>query len=229
MFFSLLEDKCVQTGSYLNTEVSVESFTKDITKFLEAGLNYDAEIRCGYHSVKAHKIVLGARSDVFKAMLESDMLEGRTGLVEIEDMDASYIQDFVTYLHTGSMPEMNYEKAVCLYEAGDKSNVRSLVLRCSEYLQDSVCPEIACQCLALADAHSDLELKNKITNYILDEKIYLQDKLWLPFCENYPRLANELYRIAVPNKNLFLSSSAILFVSCVTLIVHILISDYHAS
>lgn len=156
------------------------------------------------------------------------MLESRTGVVKIEDMDARYIRDFVTYLHTGSIPEMNYHKALCLYEAGDKYNVRSLVLRCSEYLQDNVRPEIACECLALADAHSDLELKNKITTYILDEKIYLQDKLWSPFCENYPRLANELYRIVLPNTNLFSSSITILFVFCITLIAHLLISEYNA-
>lgn len=185
--------------TYLNADVSLESLSNDFSKLMDSGLNHNAEIKCGKHSIKAHKNILCARSEVFKAMLESDMLEGRTGIVEIQDMDISYARDFVRYLYTAAMPEMTFEKTKALYEAGDKYDVRSLMLLCSGYLQDNLSPENACQCLALADIHSDRELKEGIITYILDEKIYLQDEFWLPVCENYPRIAVEVYRLLHKN------------------------------
>lgn len=185
----------MQTASYLNADVSVESLPIDFSEMFDSGQSYDAEIRCGEHSVKAHKNILCARSEVFKAMLESDMVEGRTGIVELQDTDVSNIQDFVRYLYTGVIPELTFDNAKILYELGDKYLIRSLVLRCTEYMLDNLSPENACLCFALADVHSDENLKESAVNYILEEKVYLQDEFWLPFCNRCPRLANEIYRV----------------------------------
>lgn len=193
------EDKCVQT--YLNTDLSLESLSSDFSKLMDSGLDQDAEIKCGKHSIKAHKNILCARSEVLKKMLKSDMLEGQTGIVEIQDMDISCARDFVRFLYTGAVEEMTFEKAKALYEAGDKYDVRSLRLLGSMYLQDNLSQENACQCLELADIHSDQELKERIINYILDEKIYLQDEVWLPVCENNPRIAVEVYRLLHKNSD----------------------------
>lgn len=128
-------------------------------------------------------------------MLESDMVEGRTGVVELQDTDINYIQDFVRYLYTGVIPELTFDSAKVLYELGDKYLVGSLVLRCLEYMLDNLSPENACLCLALAEIHSDEKLKDNAVNYILEEKVYLQDENWLPFCNRCPGLANEVYRV----------------------------------
>lgn len=172
------------------------SLTEDFSKLLETGLDQDVEIQCGGNSVKAHKVVLSARSDVFKAMLHSNMLEMQTGVVEIQDMDISCFRDFIRYLYTDALPEMSFDMAKTLYEAGDKYAVRSLLLRCSEYLQDNLSPENAYQSFALADAHSDQELKDRVKSFILHKKLYLQDELWLPFYENFPKAALEMYRLS---------------------------------
>lgn len=185
----------MQTASYLNADVSVESLPKDFSEMFDSGQNHDAEIRCGEHSVKAHKNILCARSEVFKAMLESDMVEGRTGVVELQDTDINYIQDFVRYLYTGVIPELSFDSAKVLYELGDKYLVGSLVLRCLEYMLDNLSPENVCLSLALAEVHSDEKLKDSAVNYILKEKVYLQDENWLPFCNRCPGLANEVYRV----------------------------------
>lgn len=172
------------------------SLTEDFSKLLEAGLDHDVEMNCGGHCVQAHKIVLSARSDVFKAMLHSNMLELQTGTIEIQDMDDCSFRNFIRYLYTDALPEMSFDMAKTLYEAGDKYAVRSLSFRCSEYLQDNLIPENAYQCFALADAHSDQELKDRVVAFILDKKLYLQDEIWLPFYENFPKAALEMYRLS---------------------------------
>lgn len=96
--------------------------------------------------------------------------------------------------------ELNFEKAKALYEAGDKYAVRSLIARCSEYLLDNLSPENVFGCFLLADAHSDPCLMNGVKNYVLEERIYLREELWLPFCDSHPREALEIYRLSHKRK-----------------------------
>lgn len=189
-------NKCIQTAPYLNADVAMGSLTEDFSKLLETGLDHDVEMNCGGHCAQAHKIVLSARSDVFKAMFRSNMLELKTGTVEIQDMDVNSFRYFIRYLYTDALPGMSFDMAKTLYEAGDKYAVRSLSLRCSQYLQDNLTPENAYQTFALADGHSDQKLKDTVVTFILDKKLYLQDEIWLPFYENFPKAALEIYRLS---------------------------------
>lgn len=180
----------------MNADISTESLPDDFAKLLETGLDHDIQIKCGEHSLKAHKLILSARSDVLKAMLKHDMLEGQTKVVNLQDLDGIYFRDFIRYLYTGIMEELSFEKAKALYEVGDKYAVRSLMLRCSEYLQDNLTSEHSFECFALADAHSDEKLKDRIIAFILDEKLYLQREYWTPFCDSFPKAAIEVYKLS---------------------------------
>lgn len=180
----------------MNADTSLESLHDDLSRLLETGLDHDVEMKCGDHSVMVHKLVLCARSGVFKAMLKNDMLEGQTGVVKLQDLDGIYFQDFIRYLYTGIMPELTFDKAKALYEVGDKYAVRSLMLRCSEYLQDNLSSEHSFECFALADAHWDQKLKDRIITFMLDKKLYLQRKYWAPFCDSFPKAAIEVYRLS---------------------------------
>lgn len=194
VFLSLLVDKCIQTGSYVDANVSLESLSGDFIKLLNSSLNHDAEIKCGGQYLKVHKIVLSARSEVFKTMLQTDMKEAQTGVIEMQDMDVNYFQDFIEFLYTGVIRELTFDKAKALYEAGDKYAVKNLVYQCSEYLQDILSPENAFESFTLADAHSDEKLKERIITYILNEEIYLEDEIWDPFCESFPKVAIDVYK-----------------------------------
>ncbi len=53
----------------------------------------DLEIHCKDGKVqKCHKILLAARSPVFKTMLESDFKEGNTGIIKLEYMELEYVK-----------------------------------------------------------------------------------------------------------------------------------------
>ena len=51
----------------------------------------DVMIKCGDAEFKAHKAILASQSPVFKKMLESDMKEQRTNVIEISDVDQAVI------------------------------------------------------------------------------------------------------------------------------------------
>ncbi|KAJ6412605.1 hypothetical protein OIU84_005618 [Salix udensis] len=50
--------------------------------------------------VPAHKAVLASRSPVFKAMLENEMEESRSGIIKISDVSYDVLRTFVNYLYT---------------------------------------------------------------------------------------------------------------------------------
>lgn len=199
MFLYISEDKTTQTVSYLTKDICMNSLSEDFSNMLDTELYYDVEVKCGEHTAKAHKIVLCARSAVFKAMLETDMKESRTGIVQIKDLDVNYFQDFIRYLYTASIPELTFEKAKSLYEVGDKYAVRSLMHQCSDYLQEHLSAENAFECLVLADAHTDQKLEDGIVTYLVDKKLYLQDKYWAPFCDSFPKVAIKVYKLSHAN------------------------------
>lgn len=84
-------------------------------------------------------------------MLKSDMVEGKTGLIKVEDIAASIFESFLRYLYSGTLPELSIDTAKQLYEASDKYSVEELKRACSEFLTRNLSTDNACEILVLAD------------------------------------------------------------------------------
>lgn len=167
----------------------------DFSKLLDGGMHPDLELRCEGQAIPAHKAILSARSEVFAAMLQSDMLERRTNSIEIVDMEFEVLREFLRYIYTSTLSEQSVETVLRLYEASDKYAVEGLRKRCADFLYENLSQENVYEILALADAHGDMQLKERIIYYIVDLDTPLSSEQWPRFSENYPRLANEvLYR-----------------------------------
>lgn len=184
----------MQTGSYLIADESIQTMSKNFSKLLDLDENLDVEIKCGEHKMKAHKKILCAQSEVFQSMFDNDLVESQTGIVEILDTDFCHIKDFVRYLYTGTLAELTFDKAKVLYELGDKYLVQSLMHQCSDFLVDNLSPENACELLVISYGHSDEKMKNETVEYIVNEKVYLQDDIWRPFCYRWRALGLEVHR-----------------------------------
>lgn len=170
----------------------MQSLTSDLAKLIANGLHPDLELRCAEQTFPAHKCVLSARSEVFDAMLQSDMLERRTGSVEIADMEPEVLKAFLQYLYTSTLPELDADMASRLYEASDKYSVCALRRRCSEFLARNLSVDNACAVLALADIHSDGTLRECATTYVVEMDVPLKSDQWSEFSENHPRVANDV-------------------------------------
>lgn len=182
----------MQTPSYIDTRFLLESISHDFAKLLDDGLNHDIEFTCGDQSIKAHKDILCSRSDVFASMLQSDMVEGKTGRVNIQDVDAPIFQQFLKCLYTGILPELTIDAAVQFYKTSDKYAVDTLRKQCADFLTDNLCRENACDVLVLADRHSDSDLKKNVMEYVFKEKIPIVGENWVDFCKENPVLAVEV-------------------------------------
>ena len=65
----------------------------------------DITVHCGSEVFPAHKAILAGRSDVFRAMLASDMEEVKSGLIHVPDMTAKSFEIILSYLYTGKLKE----------------------------------------------------------------------------------------------------------------------------
>ncbi|ODM86868.1 Speckle-type POZ protein, partial [Orchesella cincta] len=135
-------------GAYLSSshservKVSKDEIANDLGKLFRESIGTDVAIVCSQTNFKVHKSILSARSPVFAAMFNSDMVESRSNFVQIEDFEDDVVKGMLEHLYTGktdSMDELAPEllriaekydlgglKADCVYKLGNKLNWKML-------------------------------------------------------------------------------------------------------
>ena len=69
------------------------TFLSNMERLLSNGDNADVEIHCKDEKIlKCHRLLLAARSPVFKTMLESDFEEGNTGVIKLDYMELDIVK-----------------------------------------------------------------------------------------------------------------------------------------
>ena len=134
-------------------------------KILSDGLLYDLTIKCGGEDFKAHKAVLASQSPVFRRMLESDMKEQRTNVIEISDVDQAVISDMLAYIYTGSVPNLDTLTRELLNVA-NKYELSGLFTMCERELKSKISLENVIELLQLADLLDSSYLKKACLSYI---------------------------------------------------------------
>ena len=109
------------------------SVDQDVQKLCFSEDLSDIKITCGGETFPCHKFILGARSDVFKAMLSDSPMfkERQEGLLTIDDTTAETMKSFLFFLYNDTVP---VEEMTCeLLILADKYNVKRLVDICSRH------------------------------------------------------------------------------------------------
>lgn len=97
----------------------------DLSRLMFKEDTMDVSFKFGSTEIKAHKLILSARSLVFEKMFESDMKEKKTNVIEIEDATVDAFKSFLRFIYSNqyeSSPEFNHE----LLYLGDKYDVFDL-------------------------------------------------------------------------------------------------------
>ena len=86
--------------------------------------------------VRAHRLVLCARSSVFRRMLGAGMQEGATGVITIHDLPPRVFEALLFFIYTDALPEalqggaMSIAMAQPLLMASDRCAFEPRVLCC---------------------------------------------------------------------------------------------------
>ena len=78
----------------------------DFHTLLTDSTDCDFEIKTESRMWKVHKVILSARSSVFKTMLSSNFKESNENRLEITDTDADVINEIICYMYSGKVPNL---------------------------------------------------------------------------------------------------------------------------
>ncbi|XBI84000.1 hypothetical protein VPH35_092396 [Triticum aestivum] len=112
----------------------------------------------------AHRLVLAARSPVFRAEFFGNMKEGTTTeAICIDDIEAEVFKALLDFMYTDALPDMDHqeESAVAqhLLVAADRYDMERLKLICEDKLCNHIDTSSVATILALAEQHHCHELK----------------------------------------------------------------------
>lgn len=133
------------------TIIGPNSTILDYKKMFLSGEFSDLDVITSDQKVlTVHKVVLSARSEVFKAMLTSKMQEAAKGSVYIEDFDSEVILEllrFMYYKEVEQLPKIAYD----LIRAADKYDIKELKKICLDHIRSNLSAETLVETLVILD------------------------------------------------------------------------------
>ncbi|XP_037937944.1 kelch-like protein 26 [Teleopsis dalmanni] len=146
-------------------------------------------------SFKAHRVVLAACSDYFRAMFTDAVLEARQSKVQIHGISARGIELLINFIYTSNLV-LDYENVQDVLAAAIFVQMKDVIDACCNYLESHIDLENSACIASLADIYSLDKLQNKIYRFIcsnLNEFSELDDFYQLKFeqvkyilSSNYP-------------------------------------------
>ncbi|KAK9271049.1 hypothetical protein L1049_026638 [Liquidambar formosana] len=143
--------------------------------------------------VPAHKAVLVSRSPVFKAMLENEMEESRSGTIKISDITYDALRSFVNYLYTAEAC-LDEQLACELLVLAEKYQVKHLKSYCEKFMVSKLNWDNSVMSFAFAHQHNAKHLLDAALSLITDnmDKLTKRDE-YIELVEKDPRLVVEIY------------------------------------
>ena len=163
----------IQFDSLPSDEVS-----KGIYSLYKDEVLTDTIIKCQDKEFKVHRVILASQSPVFRAMFEVDMKEKQSGVIEVSDITPEAMSDLVTYLYTGTTPNLK-TLASELLEVAEKYQLPHLLTKCEN---DKMKEASVIGTLILADLHGRVCLKKACLEYIrLNSARVFKTREWADF------------------------------------------------
>lgn len=125
----------------------------------------DVDLVCGGATIRAHKAILAAHSDVFYAMFKKDsLLEAATNRLVVTDINEEVLETLIYSIYNGCLdPKVVPEMLMELFSAADKYNVAGVRSLCEEHILQQfhadLRPEVVTEALAVARLHSSAKIK----------------------------------------------------------------------
>ncbi|XP_065205317.1 speckle-type POZ protein B-like [Planococcus citri] len=130
----------------------------------------DVVLIVGSREYRAHRNILASRSPVLAARLHHELEENGQNRINIKDMNAEIMDEFLRYIYTGRCENLE-NVAESLLAAADKYQLSGLKMICAEKVYKTLSVENATKMLMLADNHGISELKNEVIKFIISKPV----------------------------------------------------------
>jgi len=156
----------------------------------------DVTLQVGDEAFPAHKAILAARSQVFASMFDHKMIEQRSNVVEISDMEPVVMRHFLHFLYTGELgAALDVQLAKDLFTAADKYQVQQLKTYCEAFMSKNLTPENVPYVMVLAHLHACVDLKNQAMEFFSScASRVMESPAWEEVASAHPALVNDALR-----------------------------------
>uniref|UniRef100_A0A6V7I060 BTB domain-containing protein n=1 Tax=Bracon brevicornis TaxID=1563983 RepID=A0A6V7I060_9HYME len=148
------------------SSVSIEhNIQHDIEELFTECDDGDVSIVVGDEKLRAHKVILTARSPVFNAMFANKTtLESQKNEVNIEDLTSDVVRHILKYIYTDKIDD---EAPIFdLFGAAEKYQLKGLKAKCAALIASNLHSQNAIDSLFYANLYGPKELKEFIIDYI---------------------------------------------------------------
>ena len=189
---SVLQDSFSISGQNPRPAIKVTRCTleDDVGELWENPLFTDCSLLVAGHEFRAHKVILAARSPVFRAMFEHQMEERLANCFEIQELDFQVFKEMMDFIYTGKAPTLHSHSMACdVLPAADKYGLEGLKVICEDSLCRNLSVENAAHTLILADLHNIQQLKNEALYFIaFYASVVSETSEWKSMMETHPHL-----------------------------------------
>lgn len=146
--------------------------SEDLGGLLKTGDGSDFMFVVEGECFPAHRLIVASRSPVFKALLESDMREGKEKKINIHDVRAPAFQILLHFVYTDTLPpevsgeNLEVTMAQHLLAAADRFELPRLRAICEKHLCETVDIANAATTLTLAEENHATELKRHCLEFV---------------------------------------------------------------
>ncbi|KAJ3677125.1 hypothetical protein LUZ60_002849 [Juncus effusus] len=111
----------------------------DISKLWETGEMADVKFEVDGEIISAHRVILGARSPVFKAELFGSISETKMDCIKINDMKSEVFRALLRFVYTCALPnDADTDMIQYLLVGADRYGIVELIKRCEESLIENI-------------------------------------------------------------------------------------------
>lgn len=180
-----------------NTE---RNLLNDFAKLYEAKKFCDVILKLSDgKEIKAHKAILSARSAVFAAMFEHEMMENKENSVTISDMDSNVCEEMIRYIYTGEVTNIS-DLVEELVDVADKYDLNDLKNMCENELISDIDIDNVDSLISLADRYRLDNLKKEIIQFfVTNTNNFVKSNEFKKLFAKYPDLLSEVFLAKVGN------------------------------
>lgn len=175
-----------------------------LKSLLDSELGCDIEFQVGDETFKAHKLILAARSPVFRAQFFGPLGNPNTDKVDIVDVGPSIFKAMLQFIYADRLPSLDEiadSSSMCtstimmqhLLAAADRFDLGRLKQLCEAKLCEEVTTDTVATTLSLAEQHRCLQLKTICLKFAsVNLGVVMQSEGFKHLEESCPSLLSEL-------------------------------------
>ncbi|CAH9113258.1 unnamed protein product [Cuscuta europaea] len=194
----------VEGPKQFSISVPASDMGQSLKYLLDSEIGCDIVFQVGEETFKAHKLILAARSPVFKAQFFGLIGNPNTEKVELEDIEPSIFKAMLEFVYSDQLPnihDVTGSASTCtstimmqhLLAAADRFSLDRLKQLCEAKLCKEVNADTVATTLSLADQHRCLQLKDICLKFAATNLgVVMQSEGFKHMEESCPSLLSEL-------------------------------------